>query len=266
MEKSSVASAIDRHLSANTDYTRLIEKAAFDLGFYRPIRFDKQTPHSRDEIYIIAEGTGQFQCGDEITDFVQGDVLFVPEGVEHCFKQFTFDFATWVIFLNKQPKIATDGGHRRLIWSNEFEVGQDQLDDEHRLFVDLINTIYAGAGFPWLRAKLGSLLDDLLHLTEQHFRNENTILLTINRSPLPSNVERSSFLQAVIDAAIDNHIGNHAQTLGTLRAIISDIRIELSGADPHINSDLTDWFIGHAFAYDARLRSLFQMLNQSRAM
>jgi mannose-6-phosphate isomerase-like protein (cupin superfamily) len=109
MEKFSIAEAIDRHLTSNTDYTRLIEKPAFDVGFYRPIRYDKQTPHSRDELYVVAEGSGTFVCGGETTPFKEGDLFFVPAGVAHCFKDFSYDFATWVIFF---------GGHNAASGSN----------------------------------------------------------------------------------------------------------------------------------------------------
>jgi hypothetical protein len=112
MEKVSIANAIDQHLSSNTDYTRLIEKPAFDVGFYRPIRFDKQTPHARDELYIIAEGSGKFRCDNEITDFAEGDLFFVPAGVEHCFSDFSYDFATWVIFLAEGSAMPAGRVHR----------------------------------------------------------------------------------------------------------------------------------------------------------
>ncbi len=99
MFKFTFKDAIDRHMSGNADYTQLFERATFDIGFYRPIRFDKQTPHERDELYLIAEGSGDFVCGDETRPFAQGDIFFVPAGVEHRFTNFTYDFATWVIFM-----------------------------------------------------------------------------------------------------------------------------------------------------------------------
>jgi gentisate 1,2-dioxygenase len=98
MKKFTIAEAINRHMSENTDYTRLFEQDLFDLGFYRPIRFDKQTPHTRDELYIIAEGSGDFICGSEARSFSTGDIFFVPAGVEHQFTKFSDDFATWVVF------------------------------------------------------------------------------------------------------------------------------------------------------------------------
>ena len=101
MYKFTLAEAIDQHMSANADYTQLFARDSFDIGFYRPVRFDKQTPHERDELYVIAAGSGDFVCGDETRSFSCGDIFFVPAGVEHRFTNFSYDFATWVIFLRK---------------------------------------------------------------------------------------------------------------------------------------------------------------------
>ena len=59
---------------------------------------DPQTPQTRDEIYVIANGAGRFQRGADETSFGPGDMLFVGAGEEHCFTEFTDDFATWVFF------------------------------------------------------------------------------------------------------------------------------------------------------------------------
>ena len=101
MKKFTIAEAINLHVSENTDYSRMFEQNAFDLGFYRPSRVDKQTPHSRDELYIIAAGSGDFVCGGETRSFSPGDIFFVPAGVEHQFIKFSSDFATWVVFFGK---------------------------------------------------------------------------------------------------------------------------------------------------------------------
>jgi mannose-6-phosphate isomerase-like protein (cupin superfamily) len=84
-------------------YTRFLERQDFDVGLYRPERVDEQTPHARDEIYIIAGGTGAFHCSGEKESFAPGDVFFVPAGAEHRFADFSSDFATWVIFIGPRP-------------------------------------------------------------------------------------------------------------------------------------------------------------------
>jgi hemerythrin len=152
----------------------------------------------------------------------------------------------------------------QIVWSNAFEVGHEGLDSEHRRLVDLINAIYAAGSVLWSRNKVGSLLDDLSNAVRQHFRNENSILLNIGRRPIPSNVERLSFIKVVVDAALDKHIASHAQTLPQLRSILANIRSELDATEPHFNSDLSNWFIEHATVYDAHLRQIFEALKRPK--
>ena len=68
------------------------------VKYYAPRGTDEQTPHTRDELYVVAQGSGTFINGDDQHPFSAGDVLFVRAGVPHRFETFTEDFGTWVIF------------------------------------------------------------------------------------------------------------------------------------------------------------------------
>jgi len=98
MLNATIQSAILRLGESASDYAQLMEDGRFDLGFYQPVDTDPQTPHARDELYIVAKGSGRFVCAGETKGFGPGDVFFVSAGVEHRFVDFTDDFATWVIF------------------------------------------------------------------------------------------------------------------------------------------------------------------------
>jgi mannose-6-phosphate isomerase-like protein (cupin superfamily) len=74
------------------------DHGTLQVKMYRPTGRDPQQPHSRDEIYVIARGSGWFVNGSERHPFETGDVLFVPAGVVHRFEDFTGDFCTWVMF------------------------------------------------------------------------------------------------------------------------------------------------------------------------
>jgi len=77
----------------------LFHHGTLTIELYAPRSTDMQTPHSRDEIYVIASGTGTFRRGhDPDVKFGPGEVLFVPAGVDHRFKDFTDDLAAWVFF------------------------------------------------------------------------------------------------------------------------------------------------------------------------
>ena len=68
------------------------------LEFYAPRGTDEQRTHTRDELYVIASGSGSFKNGDVRHRFAAGDALFVPAGTVHRFEDFSDDFGTWVMF------------------------------------------------------------------------------------------------------------------------------------------------------------------------
>lgn len=79
-------------------FTEVFKHGTLIAEFYRPQNTDHQTPHDRDEIYVIATGTGTFLLDDKRFEFKVGDFIFVPAGTEHRFEDFSEDFATWVFF------------------------------------------------------------------------------------------------------------------------------------------------------------------------
>ena len=76
----------------------LFEHGSLQVEIYKPEKIDLQEPHSRDELYVIASGSGEFINGTKQQAVEKGEVLFVSAGVEHRFINFTDDFSTWVFF------------------------------------------------------------------------------------------------------------------------------------------------------------------------
>jgi mannose-6-phosphate isomerase-like protein (cupin superfamily) len=76
----------------------VLEHGTLQVKMYRPSKRDLQQPHTRDEIYVIARGSGTFVNDGKRHAFAAGDMLFVPAGVTHRFEEFSDDFCTWVMF------------------------------------------------------------------------------------------------------------------------------------------------------------------------
>lgn len=106
------------HLSIN-DALRQLEQAAparsillfahgtLEVKFYVPRgangeKIDPQQPHTRDEIYVVAQGSGAFFNGSDRRPCQSGDLIFAPAGNEHRFEDFTDDFTVWVIFFGPE--------------------------------------------------------------------------------------------------------------------------------------------------------------------
>ena len=79
-------------------FTNAFTKGAFELEFFAPRGKDYQTPHEKDEFYIIVGGTADLVTPGEVINCRSGDALFVAAGDEHHFENISDDFATWVIF------------------------------------------------------------------------------------------------------------------------------------------------------------------------
>jgi mannose-6-phosphate isomerase-like protein (cupin superfamily) len=88
-------------LARNADgapFKELFQHGTLSVEVYRPIGVDRQSVHSRDELYVVIAGRGTFLCGDLRLPFAPGDLLFVAAGMTHRFEDFTDDFSTWVVF------------------------------------------------------------------------------------------------------------------------------------------------------------------------
>ncbi len=79
-------------------FATVLERGELLVEIYAPRGHDPQQPHTRDELYVVFEGRGEFVNGGAREPFGPGDVLFVPAGVEHRFENFTEDLTVWVVF------------------------------------------------------------------------------------------------------------------------------------------------------------------------
>jgi mannose-6-phosphate isomerase-like protein (cupin superfamily) len=79
-------------------FVELFAHGTLSVELYAPLAIDGQSPHDRDEVYVVASGHGEFLCAGVRSTFATGDLLFVPAHVEHRFENFSSDFSTWVMF------------------------------------------------------------------------------------------------------------------------------------------------------------------------
>lgn len=98
MKRLTTAKALDALKRIDSPFMEVFRHGSLRVEIYRPDKIDHQQAHTRDEIYVIASGSGYFINGEQSQKFETGEVLFVPAGTEHRFESFTEDFSTWVFF------------------------------------------------------------------------------------------------------------------------------------------------------------------------
>jgi len=89
-------------------FATVFEHGSLSVEIYAPRGSDPQQPHTRDELYFVASGTGDFVCGGASEPFGPTDCLFAAAGVPHRFENFTADLVVWVIFYGPEGGEARD--------------------------------------------------------------------------------------------------------------------------------------------------------------
>ena len=79
-------------------FATIFERGSLTLEIYAPRDTDPQSPHTRDEIYFVAAGRGEYVCGEDRHSFGPTDMLFAAAGSVHRFENFSDDLVVWVIF------------------------------------------------------------------------------------------------------------------------------------------------------------------------
>ena len=77
---------------------RIFNHGSLEVRWYAPHGVDPQTPHPRDEAYVVVSGEGHFHCAGVLSPCRAGDLVFAPAHAEHRFEDFSEDFAVWVLF------------------------------------------------------------------------------------------------------------------------------------------------------------------------
>ena len=82
-----IANAKDRLAAGNGGYEAVHRSPGLEIGVYVLVapEPDRQQPHEDDEVYVVLEGRGMLEVGDERVELREGHAVFVPAGAEHRF-------------------------------------------------------------------------------------------------------------------------------------------------------------------------------------
>jgi len=90
--------------------TPILNRHDLEVEYYAPRGVDPQTPHDRDELYVVASGSAGFSSAAGKKSVTSGDLIFVPAGEVHRFEDIGEGFATWVVFFGPSNRGASGPG------------------------------------------------------------------------------------------------------------------------------------------------------------
>ena len=79
-------------------FAELLVHGSLNVEIFAPQDVDRQQPHSRDELYVVVKGRGDFVHGDRRDRVRSGDLIFVPARLPHRFENIADGLTVWVMF------------------------------------------------------------------------------------------------------------------------------------------------------------------------
>ena len=94
----SLAAALALPLPEGRRSAEVFVDGDLEVRLYAPKGHDPQTPHDRDELYIVAAGRGTLRVGERVDAVTPGALCYVAAHEVHRFEDFSDEFAVWVVF------------------------------------------------------------------------------------------------------------------------------------------------------------------------
>ncbi len=124
-----------------------------------------------------------------------------------------------------------------LQWREEFSIGVDSVDFEHRELMDMINMIYAELDNRRDMAEIRHTMAEVHAEVSAHFALEERIM------------RHARYVE------FEDHKNDHENLLDQIRTMMDAIENDPEHALDMLSEQLADWFRGHFLTFDARLHN-----------
>jgi hemerythrin len=121
-------------------------------------------------------------------------------------------------------------------WDKKYEIGNVEIDSEHKIFVRIIQKIVRAAEMKKDHTYVERLIYELLKYADFHFYSEETVMMEMNYPD------------------ITNHQKEHEKLILKLREMVSVVEFkDYSRPMNDLIKLLTDWFATHTITVDKKL-------------
>lgn len=125
-------------------------------------------------------------------------------------------------------------------WNENYSVGNEKLDKQHKEIISIINTINMVSGKGVGKEKLADVLNDLTRYVHTHFLAEETLLISCNYFDVSSQKRE------------------HLQFKKQLAKFCSDSLVENEAIPSDIFEYLSTWWMNHILIEDMKYRDFLR--------
>ena len=125
-------------------------------------------------------------------------------------------------------------------WHDEFKIGIDEVDFEHREMIELINESYNESKKQASDMAVMDFLGEIFEKISAHFALEEKIM---------RDLEYDQF---------EDHKEDHERLLDSIRDIMDEYMDASTMDDEKFGNNLKEWFVNHFSTMDARMHNFLQ--------
>ncbi len=129
-----------------------------------------------------------------------------------------------------------------IIWTDDFSVGVEQLDEQHKRLVAMINRLIANPAATTKSETVSELLSDMITYAQEHFGTEEALM---RRCKAPN---------------VDEHAAEHLEFWEKSVELCSAAMLGVSVVPEAILQYLRDWLETHIFLSDRAYAPYFRSL------
>ncbi len=140
----------------------------------------------------------------------------------------------------KTTKQNLGNGNVLIQWGPQYFIGINEIDDQHKVLVDLINEVYANFGKSGNKQKVSKVLHELVDYTIYHFGNEEQYFKKFGYSDT------------------ENHLKQHTMFVDKIKKIAADFEAGDASISIDLVDFLKDWLINHILKIDKKYVKFFK--------
>lgn len=126
-------------------------------------------------------------------------------------------------------------------WKPEYEIGNAEIDGQHRFLFDIANRIFQILGAEEQILVLSELFDELFEYTRRHFRDEEVIWRPLGEEIFQAHRNKHLLLRAQLEAIwLSDSIFNRDKTAQSLYEWVSALLHHVLNFDRGMNRKLLD--------------------------
>lgn len=136
--------------------------------------------------------------------------------------------------------------HTALKWSNEYKIGDERIDEEHKQIVDNFEQLYIqitnGNGIKYY----DEMLSFLEKYVDYHFKHEQEIQQKIAYDDIEKHIQEHKMFQRQVEQVIQEHNGKKASNQDLIKLVLF----------------IKEWLIHHLLIEDKKLGDYIRSINK----